>query len=58
MSKPALKIIAYIAVVASIIMYTAGNNSPNLTELKNVWWLPLPVAVICYLLAITPKTKS
>jgi hypothetical protein len=58
MSKPALKIIAFLAVVASITMYTAGNNNPNLTELKNIWWLPLPVAAFCYLLAVVRKTKQ
>jgi hypothetical protein len=58
MSKEAFKLIAYMAVVASIIMYSLGNNSRNLTELKDVWWLPLPVAAIFFLIGITRKTKS
>jgi len=58
MNKYALRIIAWVAVVASVIMYSAGSSNPNLTELNDVWWLPLPVAAICYLLSMLIKTKS
>lgn len=44
-------VVAVLALVASIAMYMLGTTSSHLTELKQFWWAPLPVAVIFLLLA-------
>lgn len=41
--------LAGLALVASIAMYFIGGDSGNLTELRDLFWLPLPLAVILYL---------
>jgi hypothetical protein len=38
-------------------MYMMGKNSSHLTELKDFWWYPLPLAVICFLVAASPGKK-
>jgi hypothetical protein len=55
MSKRVLSIIGLLAVVASIAMYVMGNNNNHLTELKDFWWAPLPIALICFLAASKKK---
>jgi hypothetical protein len=44
-----------LCLVASIAMYMIGKNNNHLTELKDFWWMPLPLAAIFILLAA--KTK-
>ena len=49
MSKSMLwTIVASIALAASIGMYQQGENNPNLSELKNFWYIPLPFAFIAF----------
>jgi hypothetical protein len=50
-------VIGVLAIIASIVMYMMGKNSSHLSELKNFWWYPLPLAVICFLVAGTPGKK-
>ena len=51
-------VVAVISVAASIWMYRTGHRSSHLSELKNFWWIPLPLAVICLLIAGSPEKKS
>ena len=51
-------IVGLIAVIASIVMYRMGKNNNHLTELKNFWWYPLPLAAICFLIAGNNKNKE
>ena len=48
----------FIAVIASIVMYRMGKNSSHLSELKDFWWYPLPLAVICFLIAGVKKKEG
>ena len=48
----------FIAVIASIVMYKMGKNSSHLSELKDFWWYPLPLAVICFLIAGAKKKEG
>jgi hypothetical protein len=47
--------VGILAVIASIVMYIVGGNSSHLSELKQFWWYPLPLAVICFLVAGAKK---
>jgi hypothetical protein len=49
--KTVYTILALLSLAASIIMYMAGKNSANLSELQEYWWMPLPLAAIFLLLA-------
>ena len=56
--KAVFGIIGVLAVIASIVMYRMGKNSSHLSELKDFWWCPLPLAAICFLVAATPGKKT
>lgn len=51
MSKKVFMVIGILAVTASVAMYVIGKDSSHLSELKDYWWAPLPVALICLVLA-------
>lgn len=55
--KTVLGVIGVLAVIASIVMNRMGKNSSHLSELKDFWWYPLPLAVICFLVAAAPGKK-
>ncbi len=55
--KVVFGVIGILAVIASIVMYRMGKNSSHLSELKDFWWYPLPLAVICFLVTATPGKK-
>ena len=55
--KMVFGIIGILAVIASVVMYKMGKNSSHLSELKNFWWYPLPLAVICFLIAGAKKKE-
>ena len=56
--KVVFGVIGVLAVIASIVMYRMGKNSSHLSELKDFWWYPLPLAVICFLIAAAPGKKT
>ena len=56
--KTVLSIIGVLALAASLGMYVMGNQNSNLTELKSYWWIPLPIALICFIIAGASKTKA
>jgi hypothetical protein len=47
-----------LALIAAAVMYKVGNNSSHLSELKDFWWVPLPLAIICFLVAASSKPKA
>lgn len=47
--------VGLLAVVASLAMFMVGSNSSHMSELKEFWWAPLPVAIICFLVASKKK---
>lgn len=53
--KKVLSIVGGLAVIASIAMYFVGKKSSHLSELEQYWWIPLPVALICFVLASNKK---
>jgi hypothetical protein len=56
MNKKALfLILACLCIAASILMYVVGNNNDHLTELKDFWWMPLPLGGLLLLLAARTK---
>ncbi len=56
--KKVFGIIGVLAIIASIVMFMMGNKSSHLSELKDFWWTPLPLAVICFLVAGTKKKAA
>ena len=58
--KIALIVVALLAFGATIFMYHGGKTNPAWSEMRGVWWIPLPLAIICSLLALksTPRTTG
>ena len=51
-------VIGVLALIASAAMYKIGRSSSHLSELKDFWWYPLPLAVICFLVAGSKKKQG
>lgn len=47
--KTLFGILGLLCLAASIIMYFVGKNSSHLSELKDFWWMPLPLAALLLL---------
>jgi len=58
MKRTVFLIIAILAFVASMAMYTIGSTNSALTELYDMFWLPLPLGVLCLLIALMSKKKE
>ncbi len=56
--KPVFGVIGLLAIIAAIVMYRMGRTSSHLSELKDYWWIPLPLAVICFIAAASSKKKG
>jgi len=56
--KTVFSVIGALAVVASIAMYMVGKDSSHLSELKDFWWVPLPLALICFIVAAAGTKKT
>jgi CDP-diglyceride synthetase len=56
--KTVFGVIGVLALIASLVMYKVGNSSSHLSELKDFWWVPLPLAAICLLVAASAKPKA
>jgi hypothetical protein len=54
--KTVLAVVAVLAIVAAVVMYRTGHRSSHLSELKNFWWMPLPLAALCLLATGSKKT--
>lgn len=55
MNKGLLIALAIICVAASITMYIVGNDSSHLSELKDFWYVPLPLGLVATLVALKKK---
>jgi hypothetical protein len=51
MTKRTYYILGVICIIAAGAMYFLGKEDPKLTELKDFWWIPLPIAALFLLLA-------
>jgi hypothetical protein len=49
MNKTFLLVLGFLALIASLAMRILGNKSSHLSELQEYWWIPLPLALICFL---------
>jgi hypothetical protein len=50
-------VIGLLCLVASLVMNQVGKRSSHLSELKDFWWAPLPLALLCLLAAFSQKPK-
>jgi hypothetical protein len=56
MNKKSLwTILGVLSLAASAAMYFIGKSSSHLSELKDFWWVPLPLAALSLLLATKAK---
>ena len=53
--KKTFTFLGVLCVVASVVMYLVGNDSSHLSELKDFFWIPLPLAGIFFLVSSPPK---
>jgi len=49
--KTLFYVLGVLCIVASVAMYFIGKESANLSELKDFWWIPLPIGALALLLA-------
>ncbi len=49
--KSLFYLLGVLCIVASAAMYFIGKNSSHLSELKDFWWMPLPLAALALLIA-------
>lgn len=50
--------IAILAFAASMAMYIIGKDSSHLSELYDVFWMPLPLGVLCLFFGLMSKKKE
>ncbi|MBK9190774.1 MAG: hypothetical protein IPM77_04250 [Crocinitomicaceae bacterium] len=55
MKKSILIIVAILAFGASVAMYFIGKDSSHLSELYDVFWIPLPLGVLSLVAAMRIK---
>lgn len=49
--KSLFYILGVLCLVASAAMYYIGKSSGHLSELKDFWWIPLPLGALALLMA-------
>lgn len=55
MTKRTYYILGVICIIAAGAMYFLGKEDPKLTELKDFWWIPVPLAALFLILANRKK---
>lgn len=55
MKRTIFLLIGLLALIASGVMYFVGKDSSHLSELYDMFWVPLPLAAISLLVAFTNK---
>lgn len=50
-------ILAALCLLASLVMFLVGNSSSHASELKYFFWMPLPLAIIFFLIGKSKKDK-
>lgn len=58
MNKTIFLIIGVLSLAAAAAMRILGNKSSHLSELQEFWWIPLPLALICFIIASRTGGKS
>ena len=53
--KRIYSLLALLCIAAAIVMYVMGNKNDHLTELKDFWWMPLPLGALLLLMASRAK---
>ncbi|MFT5858195.1 MAG: hypothetical protein ACI865_000279 [Flavobacteriaceae bacterium] len=43
-----LLLLGIVCIGAAITMYVVGSDSSHLSELKDYWWIPLPLALVSF----------
>ncbi|MCX6315747.1 MAG: hypothetical protein NTW29_00535 [Bacteroidetes bacterium] len=56
--KTTFTVLGVLALAASAVMYKVGSSSSHLSELKDFWWIPAPLGIICLLVAGSSKPKN
>lgn len=51
MKSKILSILATLSFASAGAMYTIGSNNSHLTELKDFFWVPIPLGIVLFLLA-------
>lgn len=46
MNKSILLAVGIISFLAAIVMFLVGSNSSHLTELKDFFWVPIPLGIL------------
>lgn len=57
MKKTVFLVIGFLALAASITMYMLGKNSSHLSELYDLFWLPLPLAAVGLIGGVVTKKE-
>ena len=55
MNKIVLVVIGFIFLIGAWVMRIVGGNSSHLSELREYWWIPLPLGLLCFLIAMKKK---
>ncbi|MCU0440266.1 MAG: hypothetical protein MUC49_20440 [Raineya sp.] len=56
--KKLAPILAGLCFFASAAMYQIGSTNSHLTELKDTFWIPLPLGIVFALLALKNRKSS
>ena len=51
-------ILSVLCVGAAVAMYVIGNDSSRLSELKDFWYVPLPLGIFAFLGALKKNPKT
>jgi hypothetical protein len=57
MNKNVLNVIGILALAAAIGMKVMSRNART-TELSSYWWIPIPLALICFIAAAAGKKEK
>lgn len=55
MSKSLAMTLGFLAVGVAVAMYVIGGDNGHLTELRDMFWVPLPLAAVFFILAFQQK---
>lgn len=55
MSKSLFTILGLLALIAAGAMYYVGKSSSHLSELKDFWWIPVPLGLLLLILGNKKK---
>lgn len=58
MNNTLLLIVGFLALGSAWAMRIIGGNSSHLSELRDYWWIPLPLALIYFLAASGKKATD